>query len=147
MRFFVRFSIAAILAWSAYAKLFRQPGGPTLYDAWSRNHRFLLPGIELAMAAWIISGIRAKMASVTTIVLLSAFIGILCAELTKNHPLPCGCMGPVAVLYEPHAIRVDLGMGLVRDVMMVVGLGYIYFSTSEVKTEFNFQKFPEELTT
>ena len=127
--------MAAVFLWAAYAKIMLATGGPTMYEYWIDAYptlRYALPGMEAALAVLIILGIWPRLTAVTTVVLVSAFSGLLILEMFKEHPKPCGCMGAVAALYEPSAIRMGLLMNLGRNLLLMGGAYYIALRSGRV---------------
>ena len=119
-RILVRCVLASVLLWAAFAKLLNghnQMRPVTVFDEWTSHSsvRIALIAGEIALAVWLISGLWNRMAAVTLLVLLSAFSAVLTLELKREHPKPCGCMGPAAAIYDPAVIRKSLDWSLARN--------------------------------
>jgi hypothetical protein len=129
LRLLGRAVIALLFLWAAYAKTVMPATGPTLYQHWIAMYpvlRYLVPAGEGMLGIWLLLGLRLRWSALLSILLVSAFSGLLIMELTKDHPLPCGCMGAAAAAYEPKAIYTDLILSLLRNVIMISIACYLY---------------------
>jgi hypothetical protein len=127
----IKILIAGVLVWAAMAKIFAPPGGATLYEHWVTTYpwmRYVVPGVELLLGAWVLRGLWPGLAACCTIALLSGFSGILIAELGKAHPKPCGCFGGGGSIYDPNVIRMGLILGLARNALVIAGMCYLFLA-------------------
>jgi hypothetical protein len=134
----VRCGLAALFFWAAYAKIALSPQGPTLYQHWITLYpalRYLVPGAEILLGVWLLVGLRPKLASLATVVMISAFSGLLAMEMTREHPRPCGCMGLAAsAAYDPRVVYWGLLGGLTRNVGIIIGAGFLFLSSGTAPT-------------
>jgi uncharacterized membrane protein YphA (DoxX/SURF4 family) len=129
MRWSIRLALGALFLWAAYAKATATGGGPTLYAHWtttSPSLRYVVPAVEGIIGIWLLCGYLPRLSALFALVMLSMFSGLLVFELTKEHPLPCGCLGTLATAYEPAAIRRELLVGIGRNVLAMIGASWIY---------------------
>src|ERR1700692_1496510 len=101
-----RLSVAAVLLYAAGAKaLPSKQGEPpvTVFSEWSQLAiiRWALICGEAGLAIWLTSGIGPPSASVTALIIFSAFSGLLILDLGRDRPKACGCMGAQFVAEEP----------------------------------------------
>ncbi len=121
--------LAAFFLWAACAKATMTAGGPSIYEHWLEQYpsiRYALPVVEAGLGIWLLLGFFPRAAALSSIALVSGFSGLLLLEIFRHHPKPCGCMGAVAALYEPSAIRWSLAVGLGRNAMTIAGCAYLY---------------------
>jgi hypothetical protein len=83
-------------------------------------------GIELVLAAWLISGWRAGAAAIAALLLFSFFSGVIAHDMLEHHPQPCGCFGLVwQQAHEPGEIERHLAFGFCSDIAVAVVLGTV----------------------
>lgn len=126
---FFQLLLAALFLWAAYAKATMTAGGPTMYEQWLESYpstHYLLPAAEVVLGLWLLVGILPRGAALISMSLVSGFSGLLILEIFREHPKPCGCMGAIAAIYEPSAIRWSLAEGIGRNILMIAGCVYIY---------------------
>jgi hypothetical protein len=140
--FAIRLTLAAVLLWAAASK-FHADKTPTaiitIYDQWlpQSSERYLWIALESALAIWLISGIHRRRAALVLLILLSLFSGLLAAQLTRDYPIPCGCMGAQFVAaHDPATIRRSLLFSLARNVLMMTGAAWLFSSGLTTKEQF-----------
>jgi hypothetical protein len=129
----LRLFLAMMLAWAGVSKVLVAQGSTTVYEVWITDYPLLkwaIPGGEILLAVWLLSGRKPRASSLAAILLLSAFTGLLLLETMRVHPRPCGCFGPVPASDEPAAIRIELFKGICRNVVMLAGISYLYLKAS-----------------
>jgi hypothetical protein len=125
IRVLARLLIAGTFLWAAFAKLrMGQSNAPpaTLYEQWAQAYsiHYALIFSEVALAVWLLSNCRQRAATIAVVVVLSAFSGLLLAELGRDHPLPCGCMGAeYLAAHDPAAVRITLAWSLGRNTFLI----------------------------
>jgi uncharacterized membrane protein YphA (DoxX/SURF4 family) len=129
----VRIALAAIFLYAATMKALHGDGGnvpSTMFADWARSNfvRDLIVGAEIALAAWLLAGVRVGLAGILAVAILSAFTGLLIFEFKAEHPKPCGCMGTALIVADSGAIRASLRFDLVRNIFMMGGAGWLYTS-------------------
>lgn len=98
-----------------------EPIGETLgllVGEWAASASFVAALVlaEVALAAWLVSGWRPRLALATTIGTLVAFTGSLAALLLIEPTSPCGCGLPAL----SGNTAVDNGLGIARNVILVI---------------------------
>ncbi|HUB27569.1 MAG TPA: MauE/DoxX family redox-associated membrane protein [Tepidisphaeraceae bacterium] len=145
--FALRLALAAILLWAALSKFHAEttPAAiASVYDQWlpQSSQRFIWIALESALAVWLLSGIHRRGSALALLILLSIFSGLIAAELTRDHPMPCGCMGAAFVAaHDPAAIRRSLCFSLARNVLMMSAAGWLYLLSWQLTTD-NWQLHP-----
>jgi uncharacterized membrane protein YphA (DoxX/SURF4 family) len=131
----VRLSLATIFMYAAIEKLLQddasQAGFETIFGVWSRSvsFRYGLICCEIGLSIWLFSGLRAGIAAVVALSLLSAFSGVVIVEFQQEHPKPCGCLGvPSIAIANPDAVQFSLYEDLIRNVLMITGAAWIHVS-------------------
>ena len=116
-----------------YDQLFQHPIG-----------RYVWIGFEAGMGMWLVSGIRGRASAVTLLILLSIFSGLIVAEMTREFPKPCGCMGAEFVaMHDPAAIRRSLALSLTRNAAMMSGAAWLFLGAGRSRKQ-NLQPLPEK---
>jgi hypothetical protein len=139
-RILVRFCLAVVFLYAAFAKAkqFEAPEtvSNSIFQEWAGSIwlRCSLICGEALLAMWLASGIEVGMAGMGTLVILSAFSGLIVVQLAQEYPKPCGCMGSqVNSILNPNAIRLSLQRDLTRNVLMMIGAAWLYFSATPQK--------------
>jgi hypothetical protein len=143
--FTLRLGLAATFAYAAIAKSAEVDNAnvsPTIFADWSRSivAGRIVVGTEALMALWLISGLESNVAGAVSLVVLSAFTGLILMELARDHPKPCGCMGPLAVL-GPERVQLSLRLDLVRNGFMMIGAAWLYLVP---RCDLTFRSLPEK---
>lgn len=134
VRIGVRFGIALFFLWAAFAKVLSPVTGPTMYKQWLSVlplMRYFLPVLEASLGIWLVVDLWPRATAIVTVGLLSAFTGLITAQLFGAHRLPCGCMGEFSVEINPHAIWRELLFDLGRNALLIGGAWYLYLSASK----------------
>jgi hypothetical protein len=105
------FAVAALMK---YAIPTEPNSVPTVLSAISEaipgSLAWLLAGKAL-LAVWLWSGWRATAALITVAAVLSAFSGILTAELYRDTARACGCLGSAALRWVSPTTSLQLSIG------------------------------------
>jgi hypothetical protein len=111
----------------------------TVFAEWSHSPgaRFGLIAAEMILATWLFSGIKPNVAGIVTLLLISAFTGLLILELKKGHPRPCGCTGTRLVSTDPQQIRASLRTALGRNAILMVCAGLLFLSVRRQESDTN----------
>lgn len=125
MRSVIRLVLAGLLLWAGVSKLAgRQDASDTMFDAFmsrTPTTAYAVLAVEIVLGLWLLSDMRVRPAAIATVVLLSAFSGALAAEMRKERPKPCGCLGAVTARADPDVIRQQLAVSLLRNGLMMAG--------------------------
>ena len=99
----------------------------TIYDrmvASSPARHYAVIGVEVVLGLWVLSTVKPRWSSAAAGLVLLGFTVILGVEIFRRTPMFCGC-GMVQV-YPDGDPRVDLALGMVRNMVMMAGCGWIY---------------------
>jgi hypothetical protein len=134
IRIAVRIGLGLTFLYAAIAKALTTDFGqnsPTIFADWSNFSagRFILIGIELILGLWLSSGIKASLAGIVTLAMVSAFSGLIILEFGRPHPKPCGCMGTNSVTTSPEIVRPSLLLDLARNSLIMGCGGWLYLSS------------------
>ncbi len=129
-----RVALAATFLYAAASKILhsepvQEPA--TIFAQWSYHHpqaRYGLIAAELALAAWLFSGVKSSVAGLLALALISAFTGLLILELQKKNPRPCGCTGSRMIAPDSNGIRTSLQIDAIRNVILIACAGWLYLS-------------------
>lgn len=126
-RFLARIVIACVFLFAAFSKLLagKAAGIPdTLYGQWSQTPpaHYTAIACETAIGLWLLTHRWTRGAAIVVILLLSVFSGLIVADLQRDRPLPCGCMGDKFVAaHDPSVIRNSLIWSLIRNSLLIGG--------------------------
>jgi hypothetical protein len=88
---------------------------------------FLIVGLEIGCALWLIAGTCPRGSAFASLILLSSFIGIIAVELTKPQPRPCGCFGMISKqLSAQQNVRTGLLFALGRNLALMALASWLY---------------------
>lgn len=130
LSFILRALLAVVFIVAAVGKLrsgMDPAATPTIYDLWIRNgsiwHYLFITG-EFLLGAWLLSGLRPRLAAGAALVLLAIFSGLIAYETTKHAPRDCGCAGGGRVVeVTPEDVRKGLYLRLMANgVYMIAAL-------------------------
>jgi hypothetical protein len=130
-------SLAALLLWAAVSKIVERQtprASTTIFDEITRQSkviRYSVVGMEVCVAAWLIAGRLLPIASLMLLVMLTAFTGLIAAELSKGDPRACGCFGANRAAQDPAAIRRGLVVSLVRNGFLLTATGWLFFVSAK----------------
>jgi uncharacterized membrane protein YphA (DoxX/SURF4 family) len=90
---------------------------------------FLIVGLEIGCALWLIAGTFPRGSAFASLILLSSFTGIIAVEITNPQPRPCGCFGMISkqVSSEQH-VRTGLLIALGRNLALMALASWLYMS-------------------
>lgn len=113
------------------AGLMQGGGAPgTIWGDMAASHRawaWSAVVLEMAVALWPASNRAVFAAIVTTVLILSVFLGLVIAGSRSESPRPCGCAlpGDSLLATDPSTKLVVAGC---RDVLLMVGLSALAFA-------------------
>jgi len=131
-----RMALAAIFLWSGMSKLTAPgefaviiEGYGLLPEGWIMPAAIALPMLEVVAGLGLMAHIQGSLAVIT--VLLGLFIVILSYGIWMGFDVDCGCFGPE----DPEAKAFHgLRSALVRDIIMMMGIFYLYWWRHRSKT-------------
>jgi uncharacterized membrane protein YphA (DoxX/SURF4 family) len=133
-RFLARITIACVFLFAAFSNIRsgNAAGIPdTLYEQLSQTHpaHYASIACEAAIGLWLLSPRWTRGAAIVVILLLSVFSGLIVADLQRDRPMPCGCMGAEFVAtHDPSAIRKSLIWSLIRNSLLIGGAQLLLFT-------------------
>lgn len=114
--------LAAVLGWSALAKLADVPGTRSSFEAlglrWSRELAFLVPAAEAATAVLLV--VAPRMGGAIALFLLVAFTVVLVDVLRRGLEVRCACFG--SLTESPVGHRDVVRNGLLIGLALIVAL-------------------------
>jgi len=130
--YLIRIVLAAVFLWAACHKLvYRNDsafGSGTVFDEMIPSRTpayFAVIGVEVALAAWLISGIRLRQGALTALLFLSFLSGVVAMEVTRSNPKPCGCFGESTTVQSSRAIRWSLVGSMCRNAALMGATAYL----------------------
>lgn len=125
-----RVLIAGVLLWAACAKWtqgisYLPP--ESIYDrivGMSLWRHYAILAVESLLALWLLSAIRPRWSALAGGMLLLGFTAILAAEIFRASPALCGC--GISQVYPGGDPRIDLGMGIARNVLLLIGCAWLW---------------------
>lgn len=125
-----RLLIGGVLLLAAYAKWkdgisYLPP--ETIYDrivAFSPWRHYTILAMEATIGVWVLTGLRTRWSSIAAGVMLFAFCALLGAEIMRENPSTCGC--GIRQVFPGGDPRVDLALGIVRNVFLLLGCAWLY---------------------
>ncbi len=119
---FVWAGIQGLSTRSAHAK-------SSVLDKWladSHERRIAFDVAECVLGAWIASGAREGAGLLVGILVLSAFTGVLAAELRSDLPRPCGCFEAAPITSDPVTAARHLREGILRNLGLTTIAATLY---------------------
>ncbi len=90
-----------------------------------------LPILEVAAGVGLVFSLRGSLAAITA--MLSLFIGVLVYGIHLGLDIDCGCFGPE----DPGQAFKGLKTALVRDMVMMTGVMFVYWSRGRSRLKIN----------
>jgi hypothetical protein len=88
--------------------------------------------MEMALGAWLLSGVWMEVGAIVACIVLSAFTGLIVAELFQAHPQSCGCFG--GSIATPVQIVHSLWIGIGRNCLMMFAAAWLFCRSASIKT-------------
>ena len=76
--------------------------------------------MEIGLALWLLSFRTPRLASSFAAIALVAFTLLIVFELSRNAPLPCGCLEATPGAENPQSIRQGLYVSIGRNVFLIL---------------------------
>jgi uncharacterized membrane protein YphA (DoxX/SURF4 family) len=96
-----------------------------LFSRWTAAHP-ALPGLvvagEVLLGMWLMSGLFRRAALSVALMAMMLFLGVVGAELRKDDPVACGCLGGSSAKQRPEDVRHDLQISGGRNALLVFAL-------------------------
>ncbi len=145
--FIIRWLIACVLLWhtgmkiwgTVSQKLWPNPEEPyhvvpknSVLEHWVQvvpNFLPILITTELLLAIWLLSGKLKRTALLVALILFAAFTSVLCYEITKDDPRPCGCSKEERI-ENAQQVKKQLAMQITLDAAVIAAAGYGIFLLS-----------------
>ena len=83
---------------------------------------------EIALAVWILTGIKTAWGARIAALLLLVFIFVIVHELLSDHPSTCGCFSSLDVPNSVTDIRADLTWSLWRNILLLIAATWLSFA-------------------
>lgn len=131
----IRFLFAIMFSWFALQKIhsFGVVEG-SVFSSLPIWMRICVISVELIMSAWLFSGKNSRAAMIATIIVLSAFSGVITHQLRQPAPLPCGCGSLSQQLEKTLSVRSSLKFGLARNCLLLAASFYYISALPARKT-------------
>lgn len=92
-----------------------------------RHHAIL--AVEVLAAVWLLSTLKPRWSAIYSAALLTVFTVLLAIEISSANPVACGCgLREVTPGGDP---RADLAMGIGRNVILLLGCGWLWLFAEE----------------
>lgn len=103
----------------------------SIYDrivAGSPMRHYGILASEVLAGVWILSGLKPRWSAIYTATLLTAYIVVLGYEIRDPNPQVCDCGIRLLRAGNP---RVDLAIGIVRNIFLMLGCGWIWLMSDD----------------
>lgn len=122
-------------AWSKWNAGFASLNPMSIYDrivAGSPMRHYAILATEVLAGVWVLSGLKLRWAAVYTAAMLTIYIIVLGVAIADPNPKVCDCgVRPVFPEDNARMMRVNLAIGIVRNVILMLGCGWIWLFGEE----------------
>lgn len=130
-----RLLIAAVLLLAAYGKWsegisYLPP--ESVYDrlvAFSPFRHYGFLAVEVAIGLWVLCAVKPRWSAIAAGALFAFFTVLLGIEIFRASPVLCGC--GLQQVYPDGDPRIDLGFGMARNLLLLIGCGWIWLMSGE----------------
>jgi uncharacterized membrane protein YphA (DoxX/SURF4 family) len=103
--------MALVLAVAAGLKIGGNAGAQTLLGSLPALVQWMVVGLELGIAAWLVSGALPRVSAFAALVLFSGFLAVILINMNSPNPRDCGCFGKLAMTGDVGKnLRIMLGI-------------------------------------
>jgi len=104
----------------------------SIYDrivAGSLMRHYAILAAEVLATVWLLSALKPRWSAIYSAALLLGFTVLLAIEISSANPVACGCgLREVTPDGDP---RADLAMGIGRNVILLLGCGWLWLFADE----------------
>lgn len=125
--------IFLVSAWSKWDRGIEYVYRVSIYDrivAGIPMRHYAILASEVLVGVWMLSGIKPRWSAIYTAVLLTAYTILLGIEFVDPNPQACDCG---LRLLRPGNPRVDLAIGIVRNILLLLGCGWIWLMSDDAE--------------